>query len=85
MHPENQAYAGLLCHHLKGFTKRLREIPEDKWDFTFAPPAPTPHILASHAWQWLICDRQHIEEADAAKHPNVPEPPGRATRPLRCS
>jgi len=72
---EKEAYANLLCSHLHAFTERLRQLPEDKWDFTFAPPAPTPRTLATHAWQWLICDRQHIAEPDALKHPDVPEPP----------
>ncbi len=56
-------------------------FPGDKWDWTFAPPAPTPRILATHAWQWLICDRQHIEEPDAAKH----SPRSRTARRLRRS
>ncbi|HEX5322183.1 MAG TPA: DinB family protein [Capsulimonadaceae bacterium] len=72
---EKQAYVGLLCGHLEGFVYGLRKLPEDKWDWTYAPPAPTPRILASHAWQWLQCDRQHIAEPDALKHANIPEPP----------
>ena len=76
MNEENHAYENLLCGHLLGMVRRLREIPADQFDFSFAPPAPTPRILAVHAWQWLICDRYHIAEPDAAKHPPVPEPPG---------
>jgi len=72
---EKQQYADLLCGHLEAFTARLRLLPEDKWDFAVAPPAPTARILAAHAWQWLICDRQHIAEPDALKHPDIPEPP----------
>jgi hypothetical protein len=71
----NKACAQLLCSHLRGMVWRLRMLPEDKWDWTPDPAAPTARILATHAWQWLICDRQHILEADAAKHPAVPEPP----------
>lgn len=72
---EKEAYADLLCSHLNGFVNGLRKLPADKWDFTFAPPAPTPRILAAHTWQWLICDRQHIAKPDALKHPDIPEPP----------
>lgn len=72
---ETEAYEDLLCVHLKGMVYRLRRIPADKFDFAFAPPAPTPRVLAVHAWQWLICDRMHITEPDAAKHPRVPDPP----------
>jgi hypothetical protein len=72
---ENEVYAEQLYIHLAVMAERLRRIPADKWDFAFAPPAPTPRILATHAWQWLVCDRQHINEPDASKHPHVPEPP----------
>jgi hypothetical protein len=73
--PEAQTLCWILRMHVRGMSARLRQIPEDKWDWTFAPPAPTPRVLASHTWQWLICDRQHIEELDALKHALVPEPP----------
>jgi hypothetical protein len=72
---ENQAYADLLCGHLEGFVWRLRRLPPEQWDYQFASPAPSPRTLAVHAWQWLICDRQHIAEPDARRHPPVPEPP----------
>ena len=75
MTEENKAFLRLLRSHVRTMAARLRQMPEDKWDWTFAPPAPTPRILAAHCWQWLICDRQHIEEPDAAKHALVPEPP----------
>ena len=72
---ENEAYAFLLCHHLEGFVWRLRRLPLEKWDWTPDPAAPTARTLATHAWQWLICDRQHIHEPDASQHPRTPEPP----------
>ncbi len=72
---ETSLYADLLCGHLRGMVFRLRRVPADKWDWTFALPAPTPRVLAAHAWQWLVCDRQHIEEPDALKHALVPETP----------
>ncbi len=75
MRGENEAYASLLCGHLRLMERRLRQIPADKFDYALTPPAPTPRILAVHAWQWLICDRYHISEPDAAKHSRVPEPP----------
>jgi len=72
---ENELYAANLCGHLRQMVGRLRQIPADKWDWTFAPPAPTPRILATHAYQWLVCDRQHLTEPDVSKHVLVPEPP----------
>src|SRR5579862_7869330 len=72
---ENENYAMLLCSHLQGFVHGLRKLPADRWDWTPDVAAPTPRILAAHAWQWLICDRQHIGEPDASRHPRIPEPP----------
>ncbi len=72
---ETALYADQLCGHLRGMVYRLRRLPAGKYDWSFAPSAPTPRILATHAWQWLVCDRQHIEEPDARKHPLVPESP----------
>ena len=72
---ENEAYANMLCGHLGEFAWRLSQLPQDKWDWTPDPAAPTARILAAHAWQWLQCDRQHILEPDASKHTRIPEPP----------
>jgi hypothetical protein len=55
--------------------RRLRQIPEDKWDWSPDPAAPTPRMLACHAWQWLISDRQHIRQPDARRHDRIPDPP----------
>ena len=75
MNSENETYASLLGHHLQAMVYRLRQIPPDRWDWTPDIAAPTPRILAAHAWQWLICDRQHIHEPDALKHERIPDPP----------
>lgn len=72
---EAEAYAWLLCGHLYVLTRRLRQMKPEHWDWTPDPAAPTARTLATHAWQWLICDRNHIAEPDAAKHPRVPDPP----------
>ena len=75
LHTENEAYASLLCGHLEGMIYRLRQMPEDKWDWRPADASPTARILAAHAWQWLICDRQHLEQPDASLHLPIAEPP----------
>lgn len=72
---ENEAYVALMCGHLHDMTERLRLLPEDLWDWTPAPPAPTARTLAVHTWQWLVCDRLHLAEPDALKHPPIPDPP----------
>ncbi len=67
----------LVCSatHLRGMVHSLRQLPEDKWDWTPDVAAPTARILAAHAYQWLVCDRQHIAEPDAFRHHPVPDAP----------
>jgi hypothetical protein len=72
---ENQADARLLCSHLRLMTKRLRTLSVEQWDQLLTPTAPTVRQLATHIYQWLVCDRQHIERADARHHPLVPDAP----------
>ena len=72
---ENEAYVDLLCVHLALMTKRLRSMPDELWDWAPNQAAPTARLLASHTWQWLVCDRQHIFEPDALKHHDIPEVP----------
>ena len=75
MSSETIAYTGLLCGHLAGFTTGLRKLPAEQWDWTPHIAAPTARILATHAWQWLQCDRQHINTPDASQHTRIPDPP----------
>lgn len=75
MSGENELYERVLCGHMTSLINKLKKLPEDRWDWTPDVAAPTPRILALHAWQWLICDRYHIEEPDVDKHPRVTDPP----------
>ncbi|HEY3330474.1 MAG TPA: hypothetical protein VGK19_10665 [Capsulimonadaceae bacterium] len=72
---ENEAYISLLCGHLFAMIQKLRKIPADRWDWTPDQAAPTARILASHTWQWLVCDRQHIGEPDVFAHADIPPVP----------
>jgi hypothetical protein len=72
---ELESYELWLIGHLEGMLKKMRQFEPEHWDWTPDQAAPTPRTVAVHAWQWLICDRQHIDEPDVAKHVNVPEPP----------
>jgi hypothetical protein len=78
LHSEQEAYSGVLMSHIRGMAYRLRQLPEDKWDWTFHQAAPTPRTLALHNLQWLQCDRQHINQPDASTHKLLDEPPTEA-------
>lgn len=76
MKSENELYERVLCGHLQHFARCLKRLPVDRWDWTPDIAAPTARILAAHAYQWLVCDRYHIENPDVSTHPTVPEPQG---------
>lgn len=72
---ENKAYAWLLHSHVVCLANRLRQVPRERWEWQVEVSAPSARILAEHTWQWLVCDRQHIQEPDLTLHPDVPSPP----------
>lgn len=75
MQTENEAYVELLCRHLADMIQRLRTIPAEQWDWTPAPSAPSPRIIAQHTWNWLVADRQHLQEPNVTQHLPIPDSP----------
>lgn len=75
MKTENEAYVEMLCRHLGDMISQLRTIPAERWDWTPAPSAPSPRIVAEHTWHWLVADRQHLQEPDVTQHSPVPIAP----------
>src|SRR5471030_32561 len=72
---ELESYEVLLIVHLEAMLRGLRRLKPEHWDWTPNQAAPTPRTVAVHAWQWLMCDRQHINMPDYRLHINVAEPP----------
>ncbi len=72
---ELACYEFLLIMHLEAMLGRLRMLKPEHWDWTPDQAAPAPRTVAVHAWQWLMCDRQHIQEPDVRKHEHVLEAP----------
>jgi hypothetical protein len=75
MTPDLERAHSNLIGHLKGMYHWASQMSEEQFDFTYHQAAPTARTLVTHAWQWLVCDRMHIEEADARKHTRVPDAP----------
>lgn len=75
MQTENEAYVVLLCSHLSDMIAKLRALPAEKWDWTPALPAPSARMVAEHALEWLLTDRQHLEQPDITLHRPIPELP----------
>ena len=75
MKTETETFIGLLDSHLGPMIGQLRAIPLDKWDWTPAPPVPSPRVIAEHTWHWLVADRRHLQEPDITLHSLIPEAP----------
>ena len=75
MTPDLEQAHGNLIGHLKCIHRWASRMSDEQFDFTYHHAAPTGRTLVTHAWQWLVCDRMHIEEPDASKHARVPDAP----------
>lgn len=75
MQSETEVYQQMLCGYIGQMAHWLKQIPEEKWDWTPGPGAPSVRQVAEHALVWLVCDRQHVSEPDIALHTPVPDPP----------
>jgi DinB superfamily len=69
----------LVSYNLLGNARKIlrwaRQLTPEQLDFTYSPSAPTARNLVIHTWQWLACDRQHIEQPDASQHALILEAP----------
>ena len=75
MTPELENVSQNLIGHARKMLHWARKMSPEQLDFTYHQAAPTTRTLVTHAWQWLACDRQHIEQADASKHTLITEAP----------
>lgn len=68
---EIEAFEQLICGFTGGILRRAREIPEEKWNWSFSERTPTAREICEHAWMWLRRDRQDIT-ADQGAIPETP-------------
>ena len=68
---EIEVFEQLICGFTGGILRRAREIPEDKWNWSFSERTPTAREICEHAWMWLRADRQEI----MSRHEAIPDPP----------
>ncbi len=69
------AFEHLICGFTGGILRRAREIPEEKWDWSFSERTPTAREICEHAWMWLRSDRQEMMVLDPAHYGAIPDPP----------
>ena len=68
-------YEQLICGFTGGILRRAREIPEDKWNWSFSERTPTAREICEHSWMWLRADRQEITVIDPTQLEAIPDPP----------
>jgi hypothetical protein len=72
---EIAVFEQLICGFTGGILRRAREIPEEKWNWSFSERTPTAREICEHAWLWLRSDRQEISVLDPALQLPIPDPP----------
>lgn len=72
---EIEVFEQLICGFSSGILRRAREIPDDKWNWSFSERTPTAREICEHAWLWLRSDRQEITTIDPKNQTAIPDPP----------
>lgn len=72
---EIAVFEQLICGFTGGILRRAREIPADKWNWSFSERTPTAREICEHSWMWLWADRQEITVLDPAHQVAVADPP----------
>ncbi|MBV6457647.1 MAG: hypothetical protein HONBIEJF_00764 [Fimbriimonadaceae bacterium] len=72
---EIEAFEQLICGFTGGILRRAREIPEERWNWSFSERTPSAREICEHAWMWLRSDRQEITVLDPARQEAIPDPP----------
>lgn len=72
---ELETFEHLICGFTGGILRRAREIPEEKWNWSFSERTPSPREICEHAWMWLRSDRQEITVIDPDQQVAIPETP----------
>ena len=72
---ELETYERLICGFTGGILRRAREIPPEKWNWSFSERTPTAREICEHAWMWLRSDRQSITVLEPAHQSAIPDVP----------
>ncbi len=72
---EIETYHRFIVGTIRHLATTMRQIPQDRWEFAIAKPAPSSREIAGHCWMGLVCDRQHILEPDCSNHLKIEAPP----------
>ncbi len=66
----------LTAGFVNSIVRAARQIPDDRWNWSFGEQTPTAREICEHTFMWLWCDRQQMTVPDRERHLPVPDLPG---------
>jgi len=72
---ELEAFELMTAGFVGSILRAARQIPDDRWNWSFSERTPTPRETCEHAFIWLWCDRQQIQVLDRSLHRPTPDLP----------
>jgi uncharacterized damage-inducible protein DinB len=72
---ELEVFELMVSGFVGSILRAARQIPDDRWNWSFSERTPTPREICEHAFVWLWCDRQQMTVEDRALHCPTPDLP----------
>jgi len=72
---ELEAFEVMTAGYVGSILRAARQIPEDKWNWSFSERTPTAREICEHTFAWLWCDRQQMTLLDRSLHLPTPDLP----------
>ena len=75
LHTELETFELMILGYIGSIVRAARQIPDDKWNWSFSERTPTAREICEHTFVWLWCDRQQMTILDRSLHRPTPELP----------
>jgi hypothetical protein len=72
---ELQVFELMIAGYVGSILRAARQIPPDKWNWSFSNHTPTAREVCEHTFLWLWCDRQQLLVSDRSQHRPTPTLP----------
>lgn len=80
---ELEAFELMTAAFVGSITRAAKQIPADRWNWSFSERTPTAREICEHTFAWLWCDRQQVTVTDRRKHRPTPDPPAEREAMIR--
>lgn len=72
---ELELFELMIPDYAGSIVRDAREIPDDKWNWSFSARTPSPREIVEHTFAWLWCDRQQLTVPERSRHRPTPDLP----------